>query len=282
MASNKIQGVRGMNDLLPDEAERWEAFEEIVRDWLKSYSVILTLVKNPRTPLATSINLLQRLQARDLLDGASDSIERGGIDVTPDGAGGEQRLELRHRSRERGEDRPLLGQPGLPLGQVEPEVEEGRDLALCAAGVERGHAGGQAGGHAAGGDERLVHRRIARDAARPRPLGFDEAARAVPEPRPVVASIQHRLDRVGDIWLRDTAPVFLTDSRGTLATARFTFNGWGEKQDFDQDGQVAAFVAAAFLASASSTLPIGLPPFLYSCSALTMYAACWPPILGTL
>ncbi|GAA5170537.1 histidine--tRNA ligase [Viridibacterium curvum] len=37
MASNKIQGVRGMNDLLPDEAERWEAFEEIVRDWLKSY-----------------------------------------------------------------------------------------------------------------------------------------------------------------------------------------------------------------------------------------------------
>lgn len=26
-----------MNDLLPDEAERWEAFEEIVRDWLKSY-----------------------------------------------------------------------------------------------------------------------------------------------------------------------------------------------------------------------------------------------------
>ncbi|KAF7600872.1 MAG: histidine--tRNA ligase [Candidatus Dactylopiibacterium carminicum] len=35
--STKLQGVRGMNDLLPDEAERWEAFEEIVRDWLKSY-----------------------------------------------------------------------------------------------------------------------------------------------------------------------------------------------------------------------------------------------------
>lgn len=26
-----------MNDILPDEAERWEAFETIVRDWLKSY-----------------------------------------------------------------------------------------------------------------------------------------------------------------------------------------------------------------------------------------------------
>ncbi|MGC3961752.1 MAG: histidine--tRNA ligase [Rhodocyclaceae bacterium] len=37
MAQQKLQGIRGMNDLLPDEAERWEAFEEIVRDWLKSY-----------------------------------------------------------------------------------------------------------------------------------------------------------------------------------------------------------------------------------------------------
>ncbi|MFT4173393.1 MAG: histidine--tRNA ligase [Rhodocyclaceae bacterium] len=26
-----------MNDLLPDEAERWEAFEDIIRDWLRSY-----------------------------------------------------------------------------------------------------------------------------------------------------------------------------------------------------------------------------------------------------
>lgn len=35
--STKLQGVRGMNDLLPDDAERWEAFEDIVRDWLRSY-----------------------------------------------------------------------------------------------------------------------------------------------------------------------------------------------------------------------------------------------------
>jgi histidyl-tRNA synthetase len=37
MAQQKLQGIRGMNDLLPDEAERWEAFEDIIRDWLKSY-----------------------------------------------------------------------------------------------------------------------------------------------------------------------------------------------------------------------------------------------------
>jgi histidyl-tRNA synthetase len=32
-----LQAVRGMNDILPDEAEIWENFEDIVRDWLKGY-----------------------------------------------------------------------------------------------------------------------------------------------------------------------------------------------------------------------------------------------------
>ena len=32
-----IQAVRGMNDILPDEAELWEEFDELVVAWLKSY-----------------------------------------------------------------------------------------------------------------------------------------------------------------------------------------------------------------------------------------------------
>ncbi|MDP2751681.1 MAG: histidine--tRNA ligase, partial [Rhodocyclaceae bacterium] len=32
-----LQAIRGMNDILPDEAEHWEQFEAIVRDWLASY-----------------------------------------------------------------------------------------------------------------------------------------------------------------------------------------------------------------------------------------------------
>ncbi|MDR2690606.1 MAG: histidine--tRNA ligase [Azoarcus sp.] len=32
-----LQAVRGMNDILPDEAEIWEHFEDIVRDWLRRY-----------------------------------------------------------------------------------------------------------------------------------------------------------------------------------------------------------------------------------------------------
>ena len=35
--SNKIQAVRGMNDILPDEAQLWERFEDTVRDWLRAY-----------------------------------------------------------------------------------------------------------------------------------------------------------------------------------------------------------------------------------------------------
>jgi histidyl-tRNA synthetase len=35
--SIKLQAVRGMNDILPEEAERWEAFEDAVRTWLEAY-----------------------------------------------------------------------------------------------------------------------------------------------------------------------------------------------------------------------------------------------------
>jgi histidyl-tRNA synthetase len=35
--STTIQAVRGMNDILPDEAEMWEEFDALVRDWLRGY-----------------------------------------------------------------------------------------------------------------------------------------------------------------------------------------------------------------------------------------------------
>ncbi|MEY2633177.1 MAG: hypothetical protein RIR00_1831, partial [Pseudomonadota bacterium] len=34
--SQSLKSVRGMNDILPAEAEFWELFEETVRSWLKS------------------------------------------------------------------------------------------------------------------------------------------------------------------------------------------------------------------------------------------------------
>jgi histidyl-tRNA synthetase len=35
--SQILQAIRGMKDILPDEAELWEQFEEQVRDWLRAY-----------------------------------------------------------------------------------------------------------------------------------------------------------------------------------------------------------------------------------------------------
>src|SRR4029079_11123546 len=35
--TRNIQAVRGMNDILPDEAESWQFFEDTVRGWLRSY-----------------------------------------------------------------------------------------------------------------------------------------------------------------------------------------------------------------------------------------------------
>jgi len=67
-----------------------------------------------------------------------------------------------------------------------------------------------------------------------------------------VASAHAALDRFGaeivpadfgDIWLRDTAPIFT--ARGNQARAAcFKFNGWGGKYVLDNDDKVAPFVAA--------------------------------------
>lgn len=46
-----------------------------------------------------------------------------------------------------------------------------------------------------------------------------------------------------DLWMRDSGPVFVVTENGDKAAVDFNFNGWGEKQDFDYDGEVPSFVA---------------------------------------
>ena len=56
----------------------------------------------------------------------------------------------------------------------------------------------------------------------------------------------------GDVWLRDTAPIFVRGAAG-LATVRFAFNGWGGKYDYPGDVELGARMQAE----------LGLPAFSY-------------------
>jgi agmatine deiminase len=48
----------------------------------------------------------------------------------------------------------------------------------------------------------------------------------------------------GDIWLRDTAPIFLLGANGASRAACFAFNGWGGKYVLPHDDRVGARIAA--------------------------------------
>jgi histidyl-tRNA synthetase len=65
MSSTKIQAIRGMNDVLPDEAHLWEIFEETVRDWLRAYGY-----RNVRTPILEKTDLFVRSigEATDIVE----------------------------------------------------------------------------------------------------------------------------------------------------------------------------------------------------------------------
>ncbi len=53
--SEPIRAVRGMNDILPEEADRWEHLEEVLRGWLRSYGY-----RNLRTPILEPTTLFRR------------------------------------------------------------------------------------------------------------------------------------------------------------------------------------------------------------------------------
>ena len=55
MSSQTIQAVRGMNDVLPADADTWLWFEEVVRNWFARYGY-----RNIRTPLLEQTGLFRR------------------------------------------------------------------------------------------------------------------------------------------------------------------------------------------------------------------------------
>jgi len=62
ITDSEVEHIAGMRNV-SDEVLRFVGHK---REWLRTYSTLLTLVKNPRTPVAVSMNLLGRVQGKDL------------------------------------------------------------------------------------------------------------------------------------------------------------------------------------------------------------------------
>jgi histidyl-tRNA synthetase len=95
--SQTLQAVRGMNDILPDEAELWEQFEEAIRDWLRAYGY-----RPIRTPIVESTPLFSRAigEVTDIVEkemySFEDSLNGDKLTLRPEGTASCVRAVLQH------------------------------------------------------------------------------------------------------------------------------------------------------------------------------------------
>jgi len=95
--SKTIQAVRGMNDILPDEAELWLWFEEEVRDWLHGYGY-----RNIRMPLVEPTALFKRAigEVTDIVEkemySFEDALNGDQLTLRPEGTASCVRAVLQH------------------------------------------------------------------------------------------------------------------------------------------------------------------------------------------
>ncbi len=97
MSNNTLQAVRGMNDILPEEAERWLWFEGVVRDWLHSYGY-----RNIRMPLVEPTSLFKRAigEVTDIVEkemySFEDALNGDHLTLRPEGTASCVRAVLQH------------------------------------------------------------------------------------------------------------------------------------------------------------------------------------------
>ena len=95
--SQTLQSVRGMNDILPDEAEFWELFEDTVRTWLKAYGY-----RPIRMPIVEPTPLFKRAigEVTDIVEKEMysfvDSLNGEGLTLRPEGTAGCVRAVIQH------------------------------------------------------------------------------------------------------------------------------------------------------------------------------------------
>jgi agmatine deiminase len=67
----------------------------------------------------------------------------------------------------------------------------------------------------------------------------DDGARLSAERKLAGLDVRLHVQHFGDIWMRDIAPVFLTNAQNQVASVRFRFNGWGDKYLYAGDDGTA-------------------------------------------
>ena len=95
--SQTLQAVRGMNDILPAEANLWLWFEDVVRDWLESYGY-----RNIRMPLVEPTALFKRAigEVTDIVEKEMysfvDELNSDHLTLRPEGTASCVRAVLQH------------------------------------------------------------------------------------------------------------------------------------------------------------------------------------------
>ena len=95
--SQTLQAVRGMNDILPDEAAFWELFEDTIRSWLKSY-----VYRPIRMPIVEPTPLFKRAigEVTDIVEKEMysfiDGLNGEALTLRPEGTAGCVRAVIEH------------------------------------------------------------------------------------------------------------------------------------------------------------------------------------------
>ena len=95
--SQTLQAVRGMNDVLPDEAAFWELFEETIRSWLKGYGY-----RPIRMPIVEPTPLFKRAigEVTDIVEKEMysfvDGLNGEALTLRPEGTAGCVRAVIEH------------------------------------------------------------------------------------------------------------------------------------------------------------------------------------------
>jgi histidyl-tRNA synthetase len=92
-----LQAIRGMNDILPDEAELWEEFEAAVRDWLRSYGYrpIRMPIVEPTPLFARAIGEVTDIVEKEMYSFV-DSLNGEPVTLRPEGTASCVRAVLQH------------------------------------------------------------------------------------------------------------------------------------------------------------------------------------------